>query len=26
MPTVPFEIVFDAMPDEGKTGLQKSQE
>jgi hypothetical protein len=26
MPTVPFEIVFDAMPDEGETCLQKSQE
>ena len=26
MPTVPFEIVFDVMPDEGETSLQKSQE
>ena len=26
MPTVPFELVFDVMPDEGETCLQKSQE
>jgi hypothetical protein len=26
MPTVPSEIVFDVMPDEGGTSLQKSQE